>query len=399
MMERGCSIAQFYDMMKIVPRTQAILLEGDTGIGKTSIIRQFAESMGLPLSLIQVSEGTDMVDVFGLPDFDNGRTIYKPPSWYLGPDTPCVLLMDEVNRNRNILKGLMRLATDQRVGDLKLAPGSYVFGAINPEYGSLYQVVEMDPAHRARFLLVELDPTVDEWLEFAKKEGVHPKIVEYIADHPDDLDTFSNEDNVTKAKGRTYHNVLPCRRQWHCLSPMIYNGEDFAGTGKNRFSLSDFKDGDQFLDMVVRGMVGNGCAERFVKSYYRAGGYGLTPRILLQGTRDDWAPAGEMVNTLKKMAKADIPSLVSLAEGIGLILNKEEESLWNVLHDAPNDKAKGYAENLYKFLFMCPAEVVSSFYYNCVSPSLAKGKKWGKLMGVACSKICDIFDKVILEKK
>lgn len=398
-MQTGTSIAQFHDMMKIVPRNQAILLEGDTGIGKTSITRGFADSIKLPLALIQVNEGTDMVDVFGLPDLSGDRTICKPPSWYLGPDTPCVLLMDEVNRNRNIMKGLMRLATDQRIGDLVLAPGSYVFGAINPEYGSLYQVVEMDPAHRARFLLIELAPTVPEWLGFARDEGVHPKIIAYIKDHPEDLDTFSNEDNLTEAKGKMYHNVLPCRRQWHHLSPMLYNGEDFDSTGKNRFSMDEFPDGREFLDMTVRGMVGNGCAERFVKFYYRSGGCGITPRILLEGTRDEWKPGGEIVNTLKKMAGEDIPSLVALAEGIGLILNKEEDTLWNVLHDAPNDKAKGYAENLYKFLFMCPPEVVSSFYYNCVSPSLAKGKKWGNLMGVACSKICDIFDKVLLSGK
>lgn len=400
----GVSIAQFFDLAEISGDSQALLVEGDTGIGKTQIVARFAEMKGLPLCTIQVNEGTDMVDVNGLPDFEDGHTVFRPPSWYKAGEK-CVLFMDEVNRNATIMKGLMRLATDHRIGDIVLPPGSYVIGAINPEYGQVYQVVEMDPAHRARFMLVQLRPTVDEWLKYGRDNGFHPAVLSYVEKHPDDLDTFHNEENVTKAKGQFYHNVLPCRRQFEELSKKLFNAENFRGTGKSRFDLKEYPDAEDMLYATVAGLVGVCVAGRFVPHYYSRSD--LEASDLLFGTDADWATDGEMVKSLKKMARKDIPGLTQLGYDLMDLLARNEKDMWNDFHSEPGNKAVPYGMNVYKFLYLCPAEVVNSIYYTKIRPALNEAErmkkagddrnapKWEKLMCIAVPKIKELLDKYV----
>ena len=410
----GISFAQFFDLMECCGPDSAVLLEGDTGIGKTTISRYFAEKIvKLPFCVIQVSENTDMTDVFGLPDFDSDHTIYKPPSWYLGPDVKCVLLLDEVNRNKTVMKGLMRLATDHRIGDLTLPDGSYVLGAINPEYGSLYQVVEMDPAHRARFQVAQLNPTVPEWLEFAKQEKLPDVVIEYVRAHELDLDTFKNDANVHDAEGQYYHHVLPCRRQWHMLAEQITRGENFRGTGVSRFDPKRYDDAENFLYAMVAGRVGTGVASRFTKFYYkfRANTDILSAEDLLFGSESDWKPTGKMVKELNRMANEDIPGLTSLGEDLLDLVARNEDRMWNEFHSGPNKTAAAYGTNIYKFMYICPEEVVCSLYYEKISPAtkeanrkkaLSKqgigkddGPKWEKLMCLGFPKLNELLKQKV----
>lgn len=410
----GISFAQFFDLMEVCGPNSAVLLEGDTGIGKTTIARYFAEKIAkLPFCMIQVSENTDMTDVFGLPDFSGGRTVYKPPSWYLGPDTRCVLLLDEVNRNKTVMKGLMRLATDHRVGDLTLPEGSYVLGAINPEYGSLYQVVEMDPAHRARFQVAQLEPTVQEWIQFAKEEGLPSVVIEYIRTHELDLDTFKNDANVHDAEGQYYHHVLPCRRQWHQAAEQIVRGENFRGTGKSRFDMNCFDDAENFLYAMMAGRVGTGVADRFTRFYYKfkSNASSLTAEQLLFGSVKDWDPKGKMVKELTRMAEKDIPGLTTLGEELMDLTARNEDRMWNEFHSGPSAAARDYGTNIYKFLYICPDEVVCSLYYAKIAPAnqeaerrkaLAKqgtgkddGPKWEKLMCLGFPKLNELLKKTV----
>lgn len=409
--KEGISFAQFYDLMEICGPDTAVLMEGDTGIGKTSVARRFAEEVAhLPICTIQVSESTDLVDIIGLPDIDSDRTLYKPPSWYLGPDVKCVLFMDEVNRSKVVMKGLMRLATEGRIGDLNLPKGSYILAAINPEYGNMYQVVEMDPAHRARFQVAQLCPTPEEWVAYAKEDGVPSYVIEYVRRHPEDLDTFHNQDNVNAAKGKFYHNVLPCRRQWSELAKTLVNAENFKGSGVSRFDMEHFDDAEEFLYAVVAGRVGVGVAKRFVPLYYELQGDDdhITAEDLLFGDAEKWNKKGDMVTKLRRLADISSPKLGYLGEDMLDLIARNEDKMWNDEHNGPSQKAADFGANFYKFMQICPDDMVKSLYYNKIYPAIRlarraketgdtsiKVPKWQSLMCIAVKKVHDKLSSLV----
>ena len=43
---RRCTVAQFYELIDIIPTWKPILLIGDTGIGKTTIVKKQSEQKG-----------------------------------------------------------------------------------------------------------------------------------------------------------------------------------------------------------------------------------------------------------------------------------------------------------------------------------------------------------------
>ena len=413
----GISFAQFYDLMEVCGPGTAVLMEGETGIGKSTVAAHFARDIvNLPLCTIQVSESTDMTDVFGLPDIDGDHTIYKPPSWYK-PGQKCVLFMDEVNRNKVVMKGLMRLATDGRIGDIQLPEGSYILAAINPEYGNMYQVVEMDPAHRARFQVALLKPTVDEWIRYAKEEGVPDVITRYVKSHPDDLDTYADTRNVEQAKGKYYHHVLPCRRQWSEFAKEMVRGENFRNTGKSRFDPMLYDDADNFLYAVAAGRLGVGVATKFVKYYYtlKGGQTEIRAEKLLFGTDKEWKSDGPIVKTLHKLGETDMNSLIVLGEELFELIKENEPDMWNAKHNGHSEKALAFAVNTYKFLKVVPPEVLSSLYYTCIQPAsdyidqmkekaakygvVDDAPRWPRLLCRALPKLKTMLDEVILDNQ
>lgn len=396
----GTSIAQFFDLLQINPPRQPMLLVGDTGIGKTSIVRQVAEKvLRMEMSYIPCMESTDMIDVTGVMDVSGDHSVYKPPSWY-HEGTDVVVLMDEVNRNKAVMKGLMRLATDRKAGDAQLTDNSYVIAAINPENDATYQVYEMDPAMVARFLVVYLRPTPEEWLEYAESEGVHPAILEYIRGHKEDLDPFENDDNMSKAKGSMYHNVLPTRRGWFGLSELLHNGEKFRtadGRTVNRFDRTLYADGEHFIGMIVRGLVGNGVAERFVPAYYAGASNIPTPEALMNGTDKDWESV--FPKQIARLCIDDPIAASALSTGVCRYIATRESKLWNSSMTKPSLLAAKFAKNLYRFMYCCSAEVQANMFHSDIETVDLNKTKWPKLLGTAFPGLPDFLEaRFVLNK-
>ena len=177
-----------------------VLIRGRHGVGKSEVVYETARSRGLSVVERRASQMTEG-DLLGLPDTaerGNGRkaTTWNAPDWLV---TACekavVLFLDEVDRaTLEVRQGLFELTDSRKINGWALHPQTLIIAAVNGgEHGSQYQVGEMDPAELDRWTVFDIEPTVEDWLTWAKNH-VHQLVWDFInhnhahLEHKDDFE-------------------------------------------------------------------------------------------------------------------------------------------------------------------------------------------------------------------
>ena len=173
-----------------------VLLRGRHGIGKSTVVYQFADKNNLEVVERRASQMTEG-DLVGLPTIEDKSTTFNPPDWFKAAcDRPVVLFLDEVDRaTLEVRQGIFELTDSRKLNGHNLHPDTLVFAAVNGgEHGSQYQVGEMDPAELDRWTVFDIDPTVEDWLSWASDAGISPEIWNFInqnrthLEHTDDYE-------------------------------------------------------------------------------------------------------------------------------------------------------------------------------------------------------------------
>jgi len=203
------SIQTFLKVAPKLPTNITILMRGGTGIGKSMLVRQLADHPVVDRRLSQMSEG----DMIGLPSIDDGSTRFNPPDWFQECcNSPRTLFLDELNRATNeVMQAAFQIVLDRELNGWKLHPETRVFAAVN--VGHQFTVNEMDPALLRRFWVVDLEPTVNDWVVYAKQDDrVDSMIVEFIQNNHKFLDPVKNAEPGA---------VQPTRASWERLSDSL----------------------------------------------------------------------------------------------------------------------------------------------------------------------------------
>lgn len=163
---------------------QCVLLKGPTGVGKTQVIHQAADELGMECRVLNLSVH-EPADITGLPYIKKGKTHFAQPNFLPDRETRGGLLfLDEINRNgREMTSVSMQLMLDRRVNAYKLPDTWRVMAACNPDNGE-YHVEPIDPALACRFMEIQVVPDLKFWLEWAMANGVHPIVIEYARSTP-----------------------------------------------------------------------------------------------------------------------------------------------------------------------------------------------------------------------
>jgi MoxR-like ATPase len=164
----------FKTFISVVPHVTAVrkpvLVRGRHGVGKSQVVYQFAGHAGLPVVERRASQMTEG-DLLGLPSTDGNVTSWNPPEWFkTACETPVVLFLDEVDRaTPEVRQGIFELTDSRKLAGFTLHPETLIFAAVNGgEHGEQYQVGEMDPAELDRWTVFDVEPTVEDWLGWAK---------------------------------------------------------------------------------------------------------------------------------------------------------------------------------------------------------------------------------------
>jgi len=113
------------------------------------------------------------------------------------------------------MQAAFQIVLDRQLNGHKLHPLTRVFAAVNPDKGN-YTVNGMDDALMDRFAVIELEPSVEEWLEWAKGASVLPHIISFIREN------FNFLDPPPRAEpGKVYQS----RRSWEMLSHALTSAQ------------------------------------------------------------------------------------------------------------------------------------------------------------------------------
>ena len=186
------------------------LIVGHRGIGKSTIVKQYAKDNDMDLIDIRLGLMSDSGDLIGLPDFvkEGGNTVatkFAKPS-FLPTGGKGILFLDEINRApKELLQAVFQLVLDRRIGEYELPEGWEVVCAMNPPTEE-YTVLDFsDSAFSDRFCQIAFKPSPKDWIEYASKRGINESIISFIQDQNDALSPKLSDFNL---------EVAPSQRTW-----------------------------------------------------------------------------------------------------------------------------------------------------------------------------------------
>ena len=293
-----------------------VLLRGRHGIGKSTVVYQYANKIGMSVVERRASQMTEG-DLVGLPTIEGNSTRFNPPDWFkTACNEPVVLFLDEIDRATiEVRQGIFELTDSRKLNGHRLHDDTIIFAAVNGgEHGSQYQVGEMDPAELDRWTVFDIEPSTEDWLDWAKDSGISQEVWDFINQNPSHLE---HKDDFEPNK------VYPSRRSWERLDECIKG--------------ANCMDDQPTLYQLTCAFVGFEAAvsfKDFVANYDR------------QVTIDDILIKGDFTKV------ADF----GINEHTALVAKFESSDVFN--SKMPDDQI----ENLARYFFMLPSEVAMKLW-------------------------------------
>jgi hypothetical protein len=196
---------------------------GKHGIGKSSVVAQFAKDNGYSFHPFFLSQMNDMGDILGLPEFNRNKDGKATSVSFVHPaklpkNKGSILFFDELNRaSKDLLQGIFQLALEGTLHDYVLPEDSFIIMAMNPATDD-YSVLDFaDKAFADRFVHINLDPTHEEFHSFMRKKYGNSAVSEFLQQQTKLLEE-------TDLKAVTLDFVKPSRRSWDRLQNLENTG-------------------------------------------------------------------------------------------------------------------------------------------------------------------------------
>jgi AAA domain (dynein-related subfamily) len=206
--------AQLPDVLLHVAVVRPVFVWGPPGIGKSSLVRAFADSLGLHCVTLV---GTQLAaeDLIGVPELRDGRSRFAPPEM-IARDDPYCLFLDELNSSTpEVQKAFYSLILDRRIGAYELPQGSIVIGAGNRTNDNAL-AKPMASALINRLVHVHLRASAADWIGWASANHIHAWVLDYLTQRPDHL----------WVQPPTTEEPFSTPRSWHMLSDALHSYGD-----------------------------------------------------------------------------------------------------------------------------------------------------------------------------
>ncbi len=215
-------------LYKIPPHMQRpIIMLGPPGVGKTAIVSQIADRMGLNFVSYSITHHTRQ-SALGLPFIEQktfGGQEYSISEYTMSEIIAAVysaieasgvdegvLFLDEVNCvSETLAPAMLQFLQYKTFGQHKLPTGWVIVTAGNPpEYNRSAR--EFDPAMMDRLKKINVEPSLKVWQEYAQTRGLHPAVLTYLDSKPGNFYSVNADVSGTK---------IVTARGWEDLSRML----------------------------------------------------------------------------------------------------------------------------------------------------------------------------------
>ena len=176
------------------PETR-FLLQGEPGIGKSSLLKAIAEQLGYEYAYIDVPN-MDLGDI-AMPviDHDTKTTRYYPNARFkVHEGKPVVIMLDEFSKGADPVKNMLHPMLEKanpRLGDVSLHDKNVVFLTGNLTTDGVGDSLK---AHsRNRIVPVTISkPTAEEWIEWGIGKGIEPEVLAWVNQYPHALASYTD---------------------------------------------------------------------------------------------------------------------------------------------------------------------------------------------------------------
>jgi energy-coupling factor transporter ATP-binding protein EcfA2 len=184
-------------LIKTVGKDLTVVVTGEPGVGKSSVLRELAEEMPSHIPVYVDAPVFDIPDIMmPMVDTESKITHFAPNAlWHFQDKKPLIIMIDELLKASGPTKLILtRLILERTLGDFQLPEGSIVFATSN---NATDGVGDNIAAHlQNRICMVNLrKPTAKEWLtDFAFAADIAPEICAWVKQFPQCMESYTHFD-------------------------------------------------------------------------------------------------------------------------------------------------------------------------------------------------------------
>lgn len=215
----------------------AVAIQGEAGLGKTSVIMQVASEMKLDCIKRNLQEIQETAELIGFPlrQFElckddkclwvdehaiseyikqgytftgNKQTGYCPPQWIANMKEGTIFLIDDFNRaSEPIMQACMEIINRHEFISWKLPKDCHIIMSQNPDDGT-YMVQSQDVAQKSRYCTVNMKFDVACWARQMEKEGLDGRCINFLLRHPEIIKDENLKEGVNPRSITNFFNSI-----------------------------------------------------------------------------------------------------------------------------------------------------------------------------------------------
>ena len=218
-------------------RPIAVGVEGEAGIGKTTLIEDIAKERGMTMCKVNLAQLEEIGDLVGMPIkeyevawVENGqvkqtrwmpesqtkhldlrlkltgkvRMSYAPPAWLPMDENPngtIVFLDDYTRANSMFMQATMEIINTASYISWKLPKYTSIVLSSNPDDGQ-FSVTSLDNAQKTRFINFNVKFNIEDWAKWAEEAEIDGRAINFELYYGNEI--FKKHNNIQIVNPRSY---------------------------------------------------------------------------------------------------------------------------------------------------------------------------------------------------